>query len=75
MYKYLVVKYTIQLFLTRIAQEIIEESLKTQIDNLLKGNIDCFEAIHRHIQEIMRIRRLFTHFGIKKSVGPYFGFF
>ena len=75
MYKYLIVKYTIQLFLSKIAQEMIEESLKAQIDDLLAGNIEVFEAIHNHIHEIMRIRRVFKRCGIISCVGPYFGFF
>ena len=75
MYKYLIVRYTVELFLTRIAQKMIEDSLKNQIEALLEGDIDCFDAIHNHIQEIRRIRRVFTRSGVISSVGHYFGFF
>ena len=75
MYKYLIVKYTVQLLLVRVTMRMIEDSLQRQIDDIRSGRVECFDAIYRHLQEFMRLRRIFNRFNVMSAIGHYFGRF
>ena len=75
MNRYLIVKYTVQLLTLRVALRMMEASLQHQIDDLKSGEVGYFQAINLHLQEFMRIRRIFHRFEVLSVIGHYFARF